>query len=272
MIPAPPLHVGASVSRRPELLVEDVVGELDRMKGVLAPVTLGVLLRMGVLDGEAIRARGVERCTIRVAQVRGEVRFRPRVGTDVAGAVHEIDGIVLQVVNAHPAALVRIRHRAPMLEAPLPCCGDGAVDATRTRGRRGHDAWIVRIERVRNLHHHGDVDAPCAVVVVCQRLLARDLAGVQGRRSIRVDVRAIQRAISAVDRGIHERSVVRVDRTRPQFRRSRICRIRESGRRRAGEAGRAEAAGQQVVAAAIVHGSDDGTARDERRQSVAVGA
>src|SRR5207237_7719408 len=59
---APPLHVGTSISRRrPILLVEHVVRELDRVKGVLAPVDLGVLLRMRVLASEYIRLRAIER-------------------------------------------------------------------------------------------------------------------------------------------------------------------------------------------------------------------
>src|SRR5438445_466274 len=145
---APPLHVGASVRRRrPVLLVEHVVRELDRVKGVLAPVDLGGLLRMRVLDGESIRARGVERRSIRVAQVRGEVRLRAGIRRVAAQAVNAIDGIVLQVVDTHPAALVGVRHRTSMLEPPLPRSGDGAVDPARTRGRSSHDAGVARDER-----------------------------------------------------------------------------------------------------------------------------
>jgi len=271
VIPAPPLHVGASVSRsRPELLVQDVVRELDRMEGVLAPVALGVLLRMRMLDGEPIRGRGVERCSICVAQVRGEVRSRAGVRRVISRAVHEIDGIVLHIVDPHPAALVRVCDRAPVLEAPLPRGRDGAVDASRARGRCGHDAWIVRIERVRNLHHHGDVDAPAAVVVVRQPFLAGDLARVEGGRSVHVDVRAVQGAVAAIERRIHEGAVVGVDRAFPQLCCGRVRRVRESGRGRrcisgqlSAQARRTQAAGQQIVAAAVVRRGHDRPGRDE---------
>ena len=280
MIFAPPLHVGTSISRRrPILLVEHVVRELDRVKGVLAPVDLGVLLRMRVLDGESIRARGVERRSIRVAQVRGEVRLRAGIRRVAAQAVHAIDGIVLQVVDTHPAALVGVRHRTSMLEPPLPRSGDGAVDPARTRGRSSHDAGVARIERVRDLDHHGDVDPPGAVVVVRHPFLARDHPGANGDPSIHGDVRAVQGGVATIERGIDERAVVDVDRAFPQLRCSRVRRVHESGRRRSRahrrglpQARRAETAGQQVVAAAVVHGAHDGCARDERGQRVVVGA
>src|SRR5262249_57096319 len=109
-----------------ELVIEDRQGELDRAQHVLAPILLRVLLRMRMLEGEAVRCRSVEGAALGIADISREVRVlrRRRVGALAADLVY---GIVLQVVRARAGALVGIGNGTAVLEAPLAGGGDGAL-------------------------------------------------------------------------------------------------------------------------------------------------
>src|SRR5262249_10857043 len=114
-----------------ELVIEDREGELDRAQHVLAPILLRVLLRMRMLEGEAVRCRSVEGGALGIADISREVRVlrrRRRVGALAADLVY---GIVLQVVRARAGALVGIGNGTAELEAPLPGGGDGAIHTAR---------------------------------------------------------------------------------------------------------------------------------------------
>src|SRR5438477_84487 len=106
--------------------------------------------------------------------------------------------------DAHPAALVGVGDGAAVLEAPVSRCGDGAVYPARSRRRAGHDARFVLIEARGHLHHHGDVDATGAVVVVGEPFFTGDPARVERGIPVHVDVRAVQGGVAAVEDGIHE--------------------------------------------------------------------
>ena len=265
---------------RAKLLVQHVVRELDGVQRVEAPVLFRVELRVRMLDGEPVRARRVERSPLGVGQRGGEVGSGAGVGGGVTDAVDLIDGVVPQVMDAHPAALVGVGDGAAVLEAPVSRCGDAAVYPARSRRRAGHDARFVLIEARGHLHHHGDVDATGAVVVVGKPFFTGDPARVERGIPVHVDVRAVQGGVAAVEDGIHERAVVHVDRSSPQLRCRGIRRIDESRRRRSGRADRrrlpqarhAQAAGQQIVAAAVVRRGDDRPRDHKGRQRILVGA
>jgi hypothetical protein len=176
MVLASDRSVPGVAAARAELLVQHVVGKLDGVQRVEAPVLFRVDLRVRVLDRETVGGCRVERRALSVGQPRREVRFSSGVRNVFPSAVDEVHGVVLKVVNAHTAALVGIGDGAAVFEAPLPRGGDGTVDPAGTRGGRGDDARIVRIERVRHLHHHGDVGPAGPVVVVGEPFLAADLS------------------------------------------------------------------------------------------------
>ncbi len=258
-----------------ELLVQHVVREFDGVQRVKAPVLFGVELRMGVFDGEAVRRRGIERAAIGVGQVRGEVRRCAGIRRVGPHAVDAVDGVVLQVINTHPAALVGVGDGTPVLEAPISRRGDGAVHPARTRGRAGHDARLVLIEARGNLDHHGDVDAAGPVVVVREPLFTRDAARIQRGRAVHVDIGAVEDAVAAIRGRVHERAVVVVDRPLSQLHGRRVRRIREGRRRRIGRARDTEGAQpcrQEIVARPVVGLGDDRPRNDEGRQRILVGA
>ena len=222
-----------------------------------------------MLDGEAIGPGQVVRGPIGVAEVRREVRALPGSGGVLAEAVDPVDRVALEVVDAHSAALVRVGHRASVLESPLPGGGDRAVHAPGSRRGRRHDAGIVPIEARGDLHHQGRVDAPAPVVVVGEPLFTGDHALRRRRVPAGVDVRTVQRAVTSGDGDVHQRAVVRVDRPGPQLGRGRWIRQgRRPGRR--DQPGCAQPAGEQIVAAAVVRGGGDRGWHDERRQLVHV--
>src|SRR6202012_5756003 len=94
-------------------------GELDRAQHVLAPVLLGILLRVGVLEGKSIGRRGVEGGAVLLRDVGGEVGViacLTGIGTLALDQVHRV---VLQIVRAGAASLVGVGDRATVLEAPF---------------------------------------------------------------------------------------------------------------------------------------------------------
>ena len=257
-----------------ELLVEHVEGELDGVQRIPPPVLLRVLLRVRVLHGEAVGERRVERGAIRVAQVGGEVRSGPgsrRVG---ASPVHQVHGIPGHVVHAHSASLVRVRHRAAVLESPFACRGDRAVDAPGTRRRAGDDARVVHVEAGRDLHHHRGVHLARALVVVRDRFLAGDLPFAQGIAALRIDVGAVEHAVATRGGRVHQRAVVLVDGQPAQLRGGGAGRIREArGRRREREARLAQSARQEVVGVARVGGRQEAALHERRpRVQIVVGS
>src|SRR5207253_1478642 len=132
---------------------------------------------------------------IRIAQLGGEVRQAAGGGGAGARTVQDVHRVRREIVDAHPAALVGICHRATVLEPPLARGGDLAVDASRAGRGGGDDARAVRVEARRDLHHHGRVHLPCAVVVEGERILARDLAFAKGVAALDGYVRAVEHAV-----------------------------------------------------------------------------
>ena len=244
--------------------VQDREGELDRLQHVAAPVGLGVALRMRVLVGEAVRRLGVEGGQRPVAQPGPEGRVPPGLPGRHALALDQVDGIVLQVVRAVARPLVGVGHGAAVPETPLAGGADGAVDAARARGGRGHDAGRSRVEAVGHLDHEGHVLAAPRPAGVGQAFEPGDPAFGPGVIALGVDVGAEEGAVAAAGIDRHQGPVVVEDRQRPQLRRRRRV---GQGRRRACEpqARGAQAGGQQVVGDAVILGADD-LALDEARR------
>ncbi|MNT28444.1 hypothetical protein D3C72_1641320 [compost metagenome] len=164
-------------------------------------------------------------------------------------------------------ALVGVGHRAAALQPPF-AGGDGAIHAARARRRGGDHTWPGGIEASRDLHQHGYVLLPRAVVRIRQVFHPGDLAFRAGDIALRVHVGAVQRAIAASRGGIDDGAVVGVDRVAPQFRRGRGGGIGRHRRGGAGEPVLAQPRGQQVVAAAVV--AVDGNRADIGRLGVGV--
>ncbi|ABA47591.1 hypothetical protein BURPS1710b_3199 [Burkholderia pseudomallei 1710b] len=259
--------VPRAVDDRAELLVQRPVRELDRLQRHAPPVLLGVLLRMRVLVGVAVRKRAVERGERAARFARGKQARAARARRGGERAVDQRDDARADLVRAVAAALVVVRDRAAALEPPLARRGDRAVHAARARRRRRHDARIRRIEARRHLHEQRDVLAAAAVVGIREIFGAGDLALAEGVVAREVDVRPPEAPVAAVRRDVDERPVVRVDREAPQLRGARLRGIREAGPRVAAEARLAEPRGQQIVARAVV-GRLAHAARNEAGQRV----
>ena len=215
-----------------EFLVQHLERELDRAQHVLAPVLFRVLLRVRVLEGEAVRRGRVEGRALAGLDVRREVRIVARCGRISALAAHQVHGVGLQIVRAGAGALVGIGDGAAALEAPLAGGRDRPVDAARTGRGRGNDAGIRRDERVRDLHHHGDVALATAALLVGDVFVAGDLSFACRDGAVRRHVRSVERAVAAARRRVDQRAIVVVDREPAQFLRSRIQRVDESRRQR----------------------------------------
>ena len=167
---------GRAVRRLAAFLVQQVDREPDGVERVAAPVLLGVLLRMGVLDGDPVGERGVELRQLRCGQLRGEVRVRAGDGRVRPHAVLGVDGVGGEVVHTGAGALVGVGDRAAPLEPPLAGGADRAVDAPRAGGCGRDDAGPLTVPARRYLHHQRHVPAPGAVVEVGEVLVSRDFA------------------------------------------------------------------------------------------------
>ena len=97
--------------------------------------------------------------------------------------------------------------RSPAAGPSAPATRDRAVDAARTRRRRHHDAALVRVEVIRQLHHH-------AMRLVRARQLgaARGIRGPAPARSA-----AVQLAVAAAGREIGDAAPVVPDGAAAQF-------------------------------------------------------
>ena len=132
--------VGAEVSRR-KLRVEHLQAELGSLSHVLAPIGFGIVLRVGVFERDAGGGR-------RLRRKDGDICM----GCRCAVALRTSACAHVDIIGAR--SLVGIGHRAATRQRPRCGHGDGAVDATRTRGRRDDEARFFRIEAIRQLQQH----------------------------------------------------------------------------------------------------------------------
>ena len=210
-----------------------------------------------MLEGKAIGRSGVEGGQLGGREARVEGCRLARCDGRGAGTVHQRHGVVLQVVRSTARALVRVRHGAALLQAPL-AGRDAAVYTARARCRGGDHAGLLGVEAGRHLHHEGDILAACAVVGKRNVLSACHLAFAGGDLALRVHIGAIQRAVAAGRRHVEHGAVVGVDGGAAQLGCGGLERVgigRWHGRR---QPRGAQASRQQVVAGAVVRDLADG--------------
>ena len=124
-------ELGAPAVGQPvaKAIVQHPEGELDGLQRVRAPILLGVLLGMRVLDGEPVGRGGVESGALGSAQPCAEVGGRAQRGRVAAPAVDGDRGVGLQVVHAGAGALVGVGHGTAALQPPFAGRADSAVHA-----------------------------------------------------------------------------------------------------------------------------------------------
>ena len=86
---------------------------------VTAPVALRIKPGMGVLEGEAVRTRGIEGHALALVERRGKVRVMAGLAGVRALAGDQVDRVGLQVVGAVAGALVAVGDGAAIPEAPM---------------------------------------------------------------------------------------------------------------------------------------------------------
>ena len=182
-----------------------------------------------MLEGDAVRVGASPGQPVGVAQVRCEERVLAGGHPARAHAVLQIDAVVFKHIQARAGTLVRIRHGAALLQAPLAGAADGAIDAARAARRARDDAGTVRVEAGRHLHHQGDILLARAIIGIGDVFAARHQALARAHVSGRIHVRSVQGAIAAVGGNVEHGAVVGVDRIAAQFERRRLLRIRIRG-------------------------------------------
>ena len=238
-------------------LVQHVIRHLDGLQGDLAPVLLRILLRVRVLEGNAVRVGASPGQPVGVAQVRREERVLAGGHPARAHAVLQVDAVVLEHVQARTGTLVRIRDGAALFQAPFAGTADGAVDSARAARRARDDAGAVRVEAGRHLHHQGDVLLARAIVRIGDVFAARHQALPRADIAGCIHVGAVQGAIAAVGGDVEHGAVIGVDGVAAQLGRRRLLSIRIRGRG-ARQPRLAQAGRQQVIALAVVVGPRDG--------------
>ena len=204
-----------------------------------------------MLDGKAVRGGCVECGAFgggEAGRKNGGFTGSRSAGAD---AILQMDRVVLQVMNAVAGALVGVSHRAAVFQAPFARGSDGAVNAARTTGGAGDDAWAGRIERRRNLNHHGDVLVAAAVVRVGDVFSAGNPAFTGRHHPPGIDVGTVQAAVATGCADVEQSAVVVENCDSPQFGGRRVQGI-HSGRSRPAQAGFPQTRRQQVVGRAVV--------------------
>jgi len=184
---------------------------------------------MHVLHGDA----GCRRRRLRL-----ELEFR--LATSSTPAIERHAAVVGVIEIPRAAALVRIRHRATVRQAPCPGQRDRAIDAARTGRCRHHEASFLPVEMIRQLQQHA-MRRTCAADARKRLILAT--------RHIRYG--AIHAAIASQRAEVGNAFPVALDRPSAQFRGGGIERIGER-QRCAGQPGQPQAGTQQIILTAML--------------------
>ena len=202
--------------------------ELGGLPGMPAPIGLGIVLRMRVLDRDA--AAGIGR---RHERQRGSRRRR-----DAAIDRNAETRIQIEIITAR--RLVGMHHRAAAWQAPGGADRHRAIDATRTRGHGHHQATLFRIEGIRHLGQH-----------------AMWLAGARHQRQAgiftarHIGKAAVHAAVATGRTQIGNATPAVPDRPSAQFRGDRIHRICKGRRLHRTQAVTAQTGGEQVITFAM---------------------
>jgi hypothetical protein len=141
------------------MVVQRPERELDPREAEAAPQTLRVDLRVRMLGRDAIRVRGdvgVQRGRRPERELCIFAHFVDR-AIDALEIVHrKLGRFGAEQVEAGVRSLARERDRATLEESPLRD-GNPAIYAARARRHGGYDAWLRRIEVLRDLHRRGHV-------------------------------------------------------------------------------------------------------------------
>ena len=232
-------------------LVDDVKRKLHRPQRGTAPIFLGVLARMGMLEGKPVGACCVEGDALCLGQPGIEMGVAPGNGGGGPVAPDQGHRVCHQIVRSATSAFVGVSHRTTALQAPF-AGGNATIHAARTGGCGGHDARAGCVEVAGHLHHQGHVLATRAIVRVGQVLGAGNLA-VSAKLCASLGHRgAIQAAEATCGGRVHDGAVVGVDGPAAQFGHRGAQRISIGWHNCGGQPGGTQTSSEQIVAVAVV--------------------
>ena len=199
-----------------------------------------------MLVGKTVRPDAVELCALLIRKISPELHWLIGRGQRAINALCSVGG---QVMGASAGTLIGVDNGTSLFQSPFAGRTYGAIDATGAGRRRRHHAGAIGIKAIRHLDHdrHQHIGTR-------NRHVGDVFVALNEPFTADAHLGAKEGAIPSAGRGIHQCTVVVIDRQPAEFRRGRVQGICECRRGRTGQTAGTKAGGQQVIIHPVVTG------------------